>query len=178
MMPIADPNSENAPVARNSTPNQRPTIASSRCASIRQKRDVVRQVRLAEQRRVRKHRRKADRDDRHEHEAEHLLDVRESPPASPPRHVRGRRLEDVACRRRCLCERRAGDRAHEPRHVLPHAESFVAYPVALAEILPAARTGKGDGAEDQRDAQTFGNRAEARRSQPATPATTPVRSRT
>ena len=35
MMPIAEPNSENAPMARNSTPNQRPTIASIRCASIR-----------------------------------------------------------------------------------------------------------------------------------------------
>ena len=35
MMPIADPNSENAPVARNSTPNHRPTIACMRSASIR-----------------------------------------------------------------------------------------------------------------------------------------------
>ena len=56
MMPMADPNSENAPVARNSTPNQRPTIACIRCGLDSQERDVVGQVRLAEERRVREHR--------------------------------------------------------------------------------------------------------------------------
>ena len=52
----------------------------------------------------------------------------------------------------------ASHRAHQPRHVRAHAETLVADPVALTQILAAARTGERKGAHDQRESQLRRNR--------------------
>ena len=113
--------------------------------------DRVRQPFLAVDGGVGEQRGEGDRDEGDEHEGRELLDVGEAPPALPARHVRGRRLEDVAGARRRLGL--AGDRAGDPRHVAAHAEALVADPVRLAEVLPAAGAGEGERAEEQGEAE-------------------------
>ena len=146
MTPMAVANSENAPIAQKSVPNQGATIAFQTLSFDLQKSDIVRQSRLAKERRVRQHRREDDRYHRHQKERQRLFRVGESPPAPPADHIRIVWFEDIAYRRGTSFFG-AGDRAHETLYIPSHPESFVTNPVALAEVLASARSGKSYGAE-------------------------------
>ena len=108
---------------------------------------------------MRQHRREADRRDRHQHE-------RDACSTFAKRHQRRHRAMLAASSRRCNARRRrglldAGDRAYQPRHVAAHAEALVANPVALAEVLSAARTRERNRAKQQRKPQFARKRADA-----------------
>ena len=175
---MADPNSENAPTARNSTPNhgadgslkllrlqsagttRRSEDSAGRRGSSSARSDVRVIVRTVTSTKLNTCSMLANR-----HQLLHRV------------HVGGCRFEDVAGRRRVFGLGRAGHRAHQSRHVLPHAESLVANPVALTEILRAARAGKRDGAKDQCHAQARREACRCWQILRAAPATTRRRSR-
>ena len=114
--------------------------------------DVVGQVRLAVHRRVRQHRGEGDRDDGDHDEGGQLLDVGEPPPG-----VSSATGCAPSARTRSPCPvpppRAPRDRADEPRDVLAHAVALVADPVALAQVLPAARAREGDRAQQHGELQ-------------------------
>ena len=144
--------SDSAPKTQKNVPNHGATSVLSASPSARMnERLALAPMLAAEQRGIGERREDRDREDADEPERHELFLVRDRPPAAEapevlrvlPHHRTGGRRGDFLAR----------DRRHDARDVDAHAEALVADPVALRQVVGAARAGEDEAAQDEGDRQ-------------------------